>query len=201
MNSPAVASNAESSLLCLGVAVRLWQQRAQTPSRSSALKNYLIAIAAAIAVTGCAQQPTLVTAAAEEQNEGIAKTCTPSPVDFGAGSTATANIVMTNDGWCALRTKDKNGQPFKFGLVKMKPQHGYILIQKVGNETRIEYTVENRYVGSDKFSVALASNQPNTPDSSMGVTVSVARGEGVAPPAAEAAPTPTTTPARRSTRH
>ena len=165
------------------------------------MKNHLIAIAAAIAVTGCAQQPTLVTAAAQESNEGIAKTCTPSPVDFGAGSTATATVTMTNDGWCGLHTKDKNGQPFKFGLVKTKPQHGYILIQKIGGETRIEYTAENRYVGNDKFSVALASNQPNAPDSTIEVAVSVARGEGVAPPAPEAPPANTSTPARRSTRH
>ncbi len=166
------------------------------------MKNYLIAIAAtAIAVTGCAPQSTQVVGAAQESNEGIAKTCTPSSVDFGAGSAATATIAMTNDGWCALHTKDKNGEPFKFGLVKSKPQHGYILIQKIGSQTRIEYTAEGRFVGTDNYSVALASNQANTPDSTIQVAVTVTRGEGV-PPAAE--PTPpaprTNSPARRSTR-
>ena len=168
------------------------------------MKNYLIAIATtAIAVTGCAPQATQVAGAAQESNEGIAKTCTSSPVDFGAGNSATATVSMTNDGWCALHTKDKNGEPFKFGLVKVKPQQGYILIQKIGGETRIEYTPENRYVGADHFSVALASNQANTPDSTIQVAVTVTRGEGVAPPAPEPAPSAprSTSPARRSNPH
>ena len=168
------------------------------------MNKHLIVIAAtAITVTGCAQQPTQVTAAAQESNEGRAKTCTPSPVDFANSAEATATIAMTNDGWCDLHTKDKNSEPFKFGLVKSRPQHGYILIQKVGGETRIEYTAENRYVGADRFSVALASNVPNTPDSTIQVAVTVSRGEGVAPPAPEpTAPAPrSTSPAGSSTRH
>ena len=95
---------------------------------------------------------------------------------------------MTNDGWCAVHTKDKNGEPFKFGLVKSRPAHGRILIQKIGGETRIEYTAENRYVGPDRFSVALASNTANTPDSTLQVSVTVTMGEGMATPAPTAAP-------------
>lgn len=168
------------------------------------MKNYLIAIAAtAFAVTGCTQQPAQVAQAAQESNDGMAKSCVASAVDFGTGNAASATITMTNDGWCALHVKDKGGEPFKFGLVKTKPQHGYIFIQKIGGETRIEYTAENRYVGADKYSVALVSNQSGTPDSTIQVAVTVNRGEGVAPPAPEpTTPTPrSTAPARQSTRH
>ncbi len=158
-------------------------------------KHLSAIIGTAFAVTGCMQQPQVVTATAES-NEGIAKTCTPSSVDLSKG---TATITMTNDGWCAVHTKDKTGEPFKFGLVRTRPQHGYILIQKIGGETRIEYTAEHRFVGEDRFSVALASNTPNTPDAVLQVAVSIARGEGVAPATVEPAPR-ATTPARRTTR-
>jgi len=159
------------------------------------LNKNLIAIAVtALAATSCAPQQQAAPAATEDLNVGIAKTCTPSPIDFAAGTTAAATITMTNDGWCAVRTKDKSGQPFKFGLVKSRPAHGRILIQKIGGETRIEYTAENRYVGPDRFSVALASNLPNTPDSTVQVTVTATMGEDMAP-----APAPPPAPATRPT--
>lgn len=162
------------------------------------MNKHLIAIAAtALATTSCAPQQQQSPAATEDLNVGISKTCTPSAADLSTGPSAVATIAMTNDGWCAVHTKDKNGQPFKFGLVKSRPAHGRILIQKIGGETRIEYTAENRYVGVDRFSVALASNLPNTPDSTITVTVSVAMGEGMALPPAPAT-TPTTRPAPRA---
>ena len=162
------------------------------------MNKHLIAIAAtALAATSCAPQQQPATAATEDFNVGISKTCTPSAADLSTGTSASATITMTNDGWCAIRTKDKNGQPFKFGLVKSRPAHGRILIQKIGGETRIEYTAENRYVGVDRFSVALASNLPNTPDSTIQVTVTVAMGEGMAQAPAPA-PTPAGRPAPRA---
>ena len=75
------------------------------------MKNYLIAIAAtAFAVTGCTQQPAQVAQAAQESNDGMAKSCVASAVDFGTGNAASATINMTNDGWCALHVKDKGGE-------------------------------------------------------------------------------------------
>jgi hypothetical protein len=168
------------------------------------LNKHLIAIAVtAIAVTGCAAPQTQSPAATEDLNVGIAKTCTPSTVDLAAAPTASATIAMTNDGWCAIHTKDKGGQPFLLGLVKANPAHGRILIQKIGGETRVEYTATPRYVGTDKFTVALRSTQPNTPDATVQVAVTVTMGEGmqaVEPP--PPAPARKTTPARpaRTTR-
>lgn len=153
------------------------------------MNKCLIAMTAtAVAVAGCAPQRPPAPAATADLNVGIAKTCTPSPVDPSSGSGGSATISMTNDGWCAIRTKDKDGKPFKFGLVKAKSQHGRILIQKIGGETRVEYTPENNYVGTDRFSVALAANEASTPDSTIQVTVNVSLGEGVTPPAPVAAP-------------
>lgn len=142
------------------------------------MKKHLIAIAiTAVAVAGCATPQSQAPSATEDLNVGIGKTCTPTPVDFSAGAATTATITMTNDGWCALHTKQTDGKPFLLGLVKTNPVHGRILIQKIGGETRIEYTANDRYVGADKFSVALRPTTPNTPDATIQVAVNVSMGD------------------------
>lgn len=163
------------------------------------MNKHLTAIAAtALAVSGCAAPQRPAPVATEDLNVGIAKTCTPSTVDLTASNTTTATIAMTNDGWCAIHTRDKDGKPFKFGLVKARPQHGRILIQKIGGETRVEYTPDTRYVGPDRFSVALASNTVNMPDATVQISVETTLGLGMTPPPAPAAPARTRTPTRAS---
>ena len=168
------------------------------------LNKHLIAIAAAaIGLTSCAPQATVVQASGEDLNVGIAKTCTSPPIDLTTSVTASATIEMTNDGFCAVHTKEKSGQPWALGLVRARPAHGRVLIQKVGGETRIEYSADDRYVGPDRFTVALRSNTANTPDATVQVAVNVTMGEGMATaPATTPAPATTrrpTTPARRTT--
>ena len=163
------------------------------------MTKHLIAItAAALALQGCAAQLTPAQLAAEDYNEGIAKTCNASAADLSNAAAGTATIAMTNDGWCGVRVTEKDGQPFQLGLVKTRPEHGRVLIQRAGNQTRVEYTADNRYVGTDRFTVALRSRAGNAPDSMLQVAVTVAMGESTAP---APAPTPTrpTTPARRTT--
>ncbi len=157
--------------------------------------------AVAVAVTGCATPPAPATVATEDLNVGIAKTCTPTAVDLSATTAASATITMTNDGWCALHTKQKDGQPFLLGLVKTNPAHGRILIQKIGGETRIEYTANERYVGPDKFTVALRSTASSTPDATIQIAVNVSMGDGMGlaePP--KPTPTPRATMPARSAR-
>lgn len=165
------------------------------------MNKHLIAIAAtAIALTGCATQPPAGQAAATEDLNGeIAKTCTATPIDLSASATANATIDMTNDGWCAVHAKE-NGKPFQLGLVRARPQHGRVLIQKIGGETRIEYTAENNYVGADRFTVALRSSTPNAPDATVQIAVNVTMGAGMAAaPAPAPAATKAAAPSTRST--
>jgi len=169
------------------------------------LHTKLIAtLAAAIALSGCATKPAPTEQAAVDlQNEGIAKTCTPSTVDPTAATPAT--IAMTNDGWCDVFVTEKDKQPFSLGLVTTRPAHGRVYIRPVNQQTRIEYTANAGYVGPDSFTVALRSRTAGTPDTPLRVDVAVTPGEGqpvVAPPAT--APqrrpaAPTRTPARRRT--
>ena len=157
------------------------------------MTRHLIAIAAAaIALQGCATQAPPAQVVGEDV-DGIAKTCTASPVDLSKSPTANATITLTNDGWCAVRAVETDGKPFQLALVRARPEHGRVLIQPVSGRTRIEYTADNRYVGPDRFTIVLRSKTPNTPDSTLQVAVTVAMGESVAPvPPPASAPAPAT---------
>jgi hypothetical protein len=158
------------------------------------LHTKLIAtVAAALALSGCAVKAP-PPAAVDLQNEGIAKACTPSAVDLAAPTPAT--IALTNDGWCGLVTAEKDGQPFKYGLVKTRPEHGRVYIRPVNGQTRVEYAAHSGYAGSDRFAVALVPNAAGAPDTLLRVDVTVTPGEGqAAAPAAAPAPAPAKKPA------
>jgi len=153
------------------------------------LNKHLIAIVASVAaLQGCANQSSAPQVAGEDLNIGLAKTCTPSKVDVSASTSASGTIAMTNDGWCAIRVVEKDGQPFLLGLVRSRPEHGRVLIQKLGGETRLEYTANPRYVGEDRFTVALRSKTQGAPDTMVQVAVNVSMGEAPIEPVAAAAP-------------
>ena len=163
----------------------------------------LIAAAAAlVALAGCASRPP-PPPPAEDFNVGIAKTCTATPITTTPGGTASATVTMTNDGWCAVRAVEADKQPFLLGLVRQRPDHGVLLVRKLGGETRLEYNPHPGYTGADAFSVALRSKDPAAADSLVQVAVTVSQGAGVAaaPPPPPAPEKPTTTSTRRTTRH
>ena len=137
----------------------------------------LIAAAVVLALSGCAKTPPPAPVV-DLQNEGIAKACTPSTVDLT--SPAPATIALTNDGWCGVVTAEKDGQPFKYGLVKARPEHGRVYIRPVNGQTRVEYTANPGFAGSDRFAVALVPNAAGVPDSALRVDVTVTPGEGQA---------------------
>ncbi len=149
----------------------------------------IAAAAVALALSGCAKTPPPAPAV-DLQNEGIAKACTPSAVDLA--SPAPATIALTNDGWCGVVTAEKDGQPFKYGLVKTRPEHGRVYIRPVNGQTRVGYTAHPGFAGSDRFAVALVPNTAGAPDALLRVDVTVTPGEGQA-----AAPAPA--PAKKAT--
>jgi hypothetical protein len=169
--------------------------------------SHRLLTAASIAVLlleGCAQPVPSPTVAVDTMNEGIAKTCTFTPMQPTAGGSVDATLTMTNDGWCAYRATEKQGQAYALGLVKLRPEHGELQIRKWNNETRVEYQPTAGFIGADKFAVLLRSTAGGA-DATVNIAATVARGEGVAaapPPATETKPTTTTrrrTPVRRTT--
>jgi len=164
------------------------------------LSYRLLAVAAAvIALQGCASKPSQVVGPSEDLNIGIAKSCTFSPVQPTPGASVSATIAMTNDGWCAVRVTEADGQPFQLGLVRQRPEHGTLLIQKLGGQTRLEYTANPGFTGSDAFTAALRPRAGGA-DATVQVAVTVNRGEGSPAVTAPAPETKPSTPARSSSR-
>lgn len=167
-------------------------------SRPLSYRPIATAALAVLGLAGCATPPA-PPAPTEDVNVGIARSCTFTPVTPVPGGAANSTITMTNDGWCAVRVTERDGQPFLLGLVRQRPEHGRVLIEKLGGQSRLEYTADPGYVGQDRFSAALRSRNGATPDAAVEVAVTVNAGQAVAP---VAAPTPQQPerPTRRTTR-
>ena len=162
------------------------------------IPRYLaFAALAALAVQGCAVQPTAQQIAVDEQLAGQAKTCTASTPDLKASPAAT--IAMTNDGWCGVYVAD-GSRAFALGLIGTRATHGRVYTQTIGSRTRVEYTPNAGYTGADAFSVNLRPVGGGT-EQPIQVAVTVTQGAVAAPTAEPEKTTPTKkTPARRTTR-
>ena len=160
----------------------------------------LAPLAAMLALTACANTRPPVLADNDPRNDGIATTCTPTNPNMKTTSPYTGTIAMANDGWCGVFAVERDGKPFSLGLVRNRPEHGRVFIQKVANATRVEYTPNAGYVGSDAFTVALRSNNAGVEDTPLQVAVTVTPGTGAStePEAEPATPAKRRTPRRSS---
>ena len=156
----------------LGETRRLWQQRDIGEFRSVSLTKPMVVIGLiAVLAQGCASKAP--NPLAGEDLTGLAKTCDASAISKTSENEAAASIAMSNDGWCAVRATEEPGKPYLLGLVRTRPDHGQILIQKTIGKTRIEYTPIKNYVGADSFSIGLRSQEPEKPDLVLQVSVIV----------------------------
>nr|WP_294551377.1 hypothetical protein [uncultured Rhodopila sp.] len=87
---------------------------------------------------------------------GAAKLCDAPGITPSGGGVTDATIKVGNDGgWCGLRVRQGGAKPFDAGLLVARPDHGAVLIHEVGDDTRIDYTPDRRFTGSDSFTVKL----------------------------------------------
>ena len=87
---------------------------------------------------------------------GAAKICDVAKVNPAAGTGSEAPMKLMNDGgWCGLPVHQAGPKPFEAGLLTIRPRHGTVLIHEVGDDTRIDYTPDRGFAGSDTFSVKL----------------------------------------------
>jgi len=158
-------------------------------------------LAAVLVLSACANTKPPVLAENDPRNDGIATTCTPTNPDLKAAGPYSGTIAMANDGWCGVFAVERDGKPFSYGLVRSRPEHGRLFIQKVANATRVEYTPNAGYVGADAFTVALRSNKSGVEDTPLKVSVTVAQGTRASaePEAEPASTTRSSTPAKRRT--
>jgi hypothetical protein len=120
--------------------------------------RYALALAAtALLLQACAQRPPAAPGARVFQADlaGASKSCTVPQVTPAAGQETAVPIRMGNDGgWCAV-TLNNAGKPFDAGLLVTEPTHGKAYIHTVGDNTRVDYTPDARFAGSDSFAVKL----------------------------------------------
>jgi hypothetical protein len=87
---------------------------------------------------------------------GAAKACSVPKVSVAAGAGIEAPMKVANDGgWCAIPVHQDGPKPFEAGLLTARPAHGTVLIHEVGDDTRIDYTPDHGFAGSDSFAVKL----------------------------------------------
>jgi hypothetical protein len=100
---------------------------------------------------------------------GEAKVCEVPKVSPVAGQSIQAAIKVVNDGgWCGVRVHMDGPKPFGAGLLTARPAHGAVTIHMVGDDTRIDYTPDNKFAGDDSFAVQLVPG-----DATVQVAVSV----------------------------
>ncbi|MBE9607593.1 hypothetical protein IAI18_22200 [Acetobacteraceae bacterium H6797] len=111
---------------------------------------------------------------------GAAKLCTVTDkVEVKPGAVAEATMTVGNDGgWCGINVAQAGPAPFDYGLVARadRPKNGKVYVHAVGDYTRIDYTPDLGFVGTDSFMVEL---RPGAGKVKVAVTV-----QGVAQPAA-----------------
>jgi hypothetical protein len=100
---------------------------------------------------------------------GGAKSCEAPRLSLDQGQAADAQMKVGNDGgWCGLVATQNNGKPFDAGLLTSRPAHGTVLIHRVGDVTRTDYTPDRGFTGADAFGVKLIPG-----DASIRISVAV----------------------------
>ncbi|MGE0416215.1 MAG: hypothetical protein AB7O80_05360 [Acetobacteraceae bacterium] len=69
--------------------------------------------------------------------------------------TATKMTVSNEGGWCGISVVRRAGVPYDSALMETRPTHGKVLVHRVGDTTRIDYTPTARFTGTDSFAVKL----------------------------------------------
>ena len=129
------------------------------PRRAAA---WLVLALGGLLLQGCAKsaapasQPRLF----ESDLQGAAKRCTAPKPQLAPGKETAVEMKLGNDGgWCAIVVAS-GGAPYDTGLLTELPAHGSVYIHPVGNATRIDYTPDARFSGSDTFVVKLLPGSP-----------------------------------------
>jgi len=115
------------------------------------------ALAAALLVQAC-QAPRTATSNTRlyaSDLAGGAAVCTVPDVKLTNGKESATTMTVGNDGgWCGV-TAGQLGHPYATALLTERPAHGKVYVHPVGDATRIDYTPDRGFAGSDSFAVRL----------------------------------------------
>jgi hypothetical protein len=117
--------------------------------------SWLCLAVAAVLLQGCKQQQSAWNGIYAIDATGGARTCVVPPVSLPDGQAGVVQMQVSNEGgWCG-ETLSHNGVAYDSYLLVTRPSHGRVFAHRVGNNTRIDYTPDTGYVGSDSFAVRL----------------------------------------------
>jgi hypothetical protein len=109
--------------------------------------------------------------------QGGAKDCTTTPARVSlsnGGATDVAMSVANDGGWCGISVSRFAGA-YSAGLMVQRPARGKVYVHTVGSATRVDYTPDPGFSGSDTFAVKLIPG-----DATMRVAVTVKPGSSAA---------------------
>lgn len=116
-------------------------------------------ILSGLLLAGCsrkAEAPASQTRVYAADLAGGAKSCDVPKVNPVAGASSQVPMTLANDrGWCGIYVHQEGPTPYDAGLLTTRPSHGTVLIHEVGDQTRIDYTPDRGFFGSDSFVVKL----------------------------------------------
>ncbi len=125
-----------------------------------------------VLLSGCAPQAGGWNGIFAIDSAGAAKTCVASPVAPPDGKTVLVQVQMSNEGgWCGV-TLNRAGVAYNSYLLVTRPAHGRVFAHHVGQTTRVDYTPDPGFVGTDSYAVRLI---PGNAVLEGGVTVTKAQ--------------------------
>lgn len=115
---------------------------------------WLCLAATALLLQACAPKPTWNGIYAIDAAGG-ARICVAQPVTLADGQAGVVQMQVSNEGgWCG-ETLSHNGVAYDSYLLVTRPSHGRVFAHHVANNTRIDYTPDPGFVGTDSFAVRL----------------------------------------------
>jgi hypothetical protein len=112
-------------------------------------------LALALLIHGCAPSQGTWNGIYTVDVTGGAKTCVAQPAAPPDGKTVLDQMQVSDEGgWCGI-TATHDGHAFDTYLLVTRPSHGKVYAHHVGTNTRIDYTPDAGYVGTDSFAVRM----------------------------------------------
>jgi len=121
--------------------------------------TWFAALMTGVLLQGCSREPVPVASRARVYSAdvtGKAKACEVAKVAPADGQTVETIMKLDDSrGWCGLPLRQSDAKPFDAGLLVERPAHGSVVIHQVGDDTRVDYTPDRGFTGSDSFVVKM----------------------------------------------
>jgi hypothetical protein len=151
VSSPDLATRGrrDSDLFSPGV-LRMKHVRSTLPGTA-----WVCLAATALLAQGCAPRTPQWDGIFTIDRAGGAKTCVAPSASPPNAMALVAQIQVSNEGgWCGVAL-NHGGAPYDSYLMVTRPAHGRVFAHRVGTNTRIDYTPDTGFIGTDSYAIRL----------------------------------------------